>query len=418
MEGISKLGSLPEILNVLSTPQTIQDVYAERFAKLSNRSSVAEKQAATIVSWIFRAKRPLLVRELQQALATSIADTSLGSRVYPTASIMVERCLGLIDIEDERSVVRFIHFSVQEFLQEGYFAMDTDCIIANTCLTFLNFDNFAIGQCEDDQALQRRLQDYPFLEYAAQFWAVHGQSCTGSSFEQLAIKLLSSDRHVACASQLATYDGNSFDRHSRLFFRKLSGLHVAASYGLIRLVKLLLQDSRIEVDIKDDYGQTPILYAAKQGHTSVVEFLAGEGAEIDVRDSVHHRSALSWATLNGHTSLVEWLLCQKFPIDINTFDYQHSTPLHLAFERHHHDIVDLLVAQGASLNLVDQWQRTQAQLAFSGSSPVDFADYVKDRTLSNSIAQGGQARVTVFRKHGGSISSYVSGESLLRKASY
>ena len=95
---------------------------------------------------------------------------------------------------------------------------------------------------------------------------------------------------------------------------------------------------------------------------------------------------------------MEWLLSQELTTNINSFDHQHSTPLHLAFKRHHYDIVDLLIKQGASLNIVDQWQRTAAQLAFSGPLPVDLEDYVEDKLIGRLIAPGGQARVSVFRR--------------------
>ncbi|MCJ1355841.1 MAG: hypothetical protein MMC33_005833 [Icmadophila ericetorum] len=128
----------------------------------------------------------------------------------------------------------------------------------------------------------------------------------------------------------------------------------------------------------------------------MVELLIQRGARINIADKTC-RSALSWAALNRRTAIVEWLLSQGLITNINSFDNQHSTPLHLAFERHHYDIVDLLMRRGASLNIVDQWQRTAAQLAFSGPLPVDLEDYVKDKSIGKLIAPGGQARVSVFR---------------------
>ena len=407
MQRISKLSSLQEIREELSNlPQTLFGMYTQTLEKISKRPLALQKQTTKILSWIFRARRPLLVRELQQALATSIGNTNGIGQQYPITSVMVDWCLGLVTVDEERSTIRFVHFSVKEFLQEGPFILDNESTIATTCLTFLNIENFASGQCSNDKELEDRLQEFPFLDYAARYWAIHGKDCSEPRFEELAVKFLCSEHHLACATEVADRT-RTCDGYDRIFPRKLSGLHVAASYGLVQLIDVFLQQSKVRLDIKDDHGQTAMLYAAKQGHTPVVELLSQKGAQIDVRDNIHLRSALSWATLNGHTSVVKWLISQNGKVNINSFDYQHSTPLHLAFERHHYDVVDILVAQGASLNLVDQWQRTQAQLAFSGSSPVDLSDYVKDKTRSRTIAQGGQARVSVFRKHGGSVSSNV-----------
>ena len=40
-----------------------------------------------------------------------------------------------------------------------------------------------------------------------------------------------------------------------------------------RPVKLLLESGTVEVDSRDDTGRTPLLYAAKGGHETVVKLL-------------------------------------------------------------------------------------------------------------------------------------------------
>lgn len=408
MQMILKSSTLEEVMSeVTSFPMTISEMYTHILNRISEQSSTTKIRATKILSWIFRARRPLLVRELQQALTTSLDDTNEIIDEYSTDSAMVNLCLGLVTVDEERSIIRFVHFSVQEFLQERPFILEDESTVASTCLAFLNFDVFASGQCKNNRELEDRLLSYPFLSYAARYWAIHGKGCEELTFQQLAVKFLCSEHHLACATQMAGHANLTHDRYDRHFPRKISGLHVVASYGLVQLVDVLLQQLNIEVDIKDELGQTPTLYAAKQGHTTVLAQLARWGARIEIKDEKYCRSALSWATLNGHTSVVKWILSRKADIDINSFDYQHSTALHLAFERHHHSIVDLLIEQGASLNIVDQWQRTQAQLAFSDSSPVQLADYEKDKELSKPIAQGGQARVAVFRKRGATMASLV-----------
>jgi Ankyrin repeats (3 copies)/Ankyrin repeats (many copies) len=400
MQRIAKSSSLAEINNKLDElPDTLDGMYVSIFQAIEKQSSSFGTETTRVLSWIFRAKRPLLVRELQQATTTFPGKRRSAELKYPEAAHLVDCCLGLVTI-DERSIIRFVHFSVQEFLEQKSYLLDTDCTIASTCLYFLCFDNFATGECASHEALRELLRDVPFLEYAASYWVIHGKGCSEPDFVNLALKFLSSEPHLACAAQVAGYGGRSSDGSGRALSQKVSGLHVVASFGLESLALALLEDHRISVDVLDDHGQTPILYAAKQGHTAMVELLASRGAEVDKKDSMHHRTALSWATLNGHTAVAKWLLYQNPRITINSFDYQHSTPLHIAFERHHYDIVDLLVAQGASLNLVDQWQRTPAQLAFSGSSLIDLSNYVKEKSLTNAIAQGGQARVSVFKRHG------------------
>ena len=407
MQMICKSKSLKEMFQDLKDfPETLSGVYTQVLEKISKQSSPPQKRTIKILSWIFRAKRPLLVRELQQAMNTSIDESSGSYGESVSVSMMVEWCLGLVKVDEERTTIRFVHSSVKQFLQDGPFCLDSDGTVATTCLAFLNSDEFAGGSCVDARGLDCRLSNFPFLNYAAPYWAIHGEGCSETAFENLAIKLLCSEGNLACATQVAAHAEQSAVGYGNLSSQGISGLHIVAFYGLAGLVDRLLQKSRFDIEVKDEQGQTPILYAAKQGHEPVVKLLAGKGAQVDVSDRTHQRSTLSWATLNGHTSVVKWLLSHK-SIDINKFDYQHSTPLHLAFERHHYDIVDLLVAKGASLNTVDPWQRTPAQSALVASSQTDVENYSKDKQLSKMIAQGGQATVAVFRSQGAVASPQV-----------
>ena len=47
----------------------------------------------------------------------------------------------------------------------------------------------------------------------------------------------------------------------------------AAQNGHEAVVKLLLATGKVEVDSKDEYGLTPLSYAARNGHEVVVKLL-------------------------------------------------------------------------------------------------------------------------------------------------
>jgi Ankyrin repeats (3 copies) len=40
-------------------------------------------------------------------------------------------------------------------------------------------------------------------------------------------------------------------------------------------VKLLLETGKVDVDLKDKYGWTPLSWAAREGHNAVVKLLKG-----------------------------------------------------------------------------------------------------------------------------------------------
>ena len=54
-------------------------------------------------------------------------------------------------------------------------------------------------------------------------------------------------------------------------------LFYAAAWGNEEVVKLLLGREEVSPDYWDDYGRTPLLYAAQKGHGEVVEMLLERG---------------------------------------------------------------------------------------------------------------------------------------------
>ena len=59
----------------------------------------------------------------------------------------------------------------------------------------------------------------------------------------------------------------------------------AAEQGHEAVVKLLLETDKVKVDSKDKNGQTPLLRAARRGHEAVVKLLLKTGkVEVDSKD--------------------------------------------------------------------------------------------------------------------------------------
>jgi len=71
-------------------------------------------------------------------------------------------------------------------------------------------------------------------------------------------------------------------------------------------VKLLL-DKGAELETKDDSSQTPLSWAARNGHEAIVKLLLDKGAELETKDD-SSQTPLSWAAENGHEAIVKLLL--------------------------------------------------------------------------------------------------------------
>ena len=81
----------------------------------------------------------------------------------------------------------------------------------------------------------------------------------------------------------------------------------AARTGNIEAVKALLAKG-IDVNAKNQYGATALLFAASKGHVEIAKVLIEHGADVNVKDSFYGEAPISWAAQWNHIELVKLLL--------------------------------------------------------------------------------------------------------------
>ena len=94
--------------------------------------------------------------------------------------------------------------------------------------------------------------------------------------------------------------------HSQEFDR--TALLLAARLGHVGLVRILLRNQAINLDLQDVNGMTALYLAARENHYDIVELLFGSGASIDIVDFQVGRSPLRCAAERNHHEMVELLL--------------------------------------------------------------------------------------------------------------
>ncbi|MCJ1293470.1 hypothetical protein MMC34_005025 [Xylographa carneopallida] len=73
-------------------------------------------------------------------------------------------------------------------------------------------------------------------------------------------------------------------------------LHVAATKGKLGCVKILLELGKVDVNIRDELGRTPLIAAAQGGDTDTVQYLLGQGADPTARTDANNELTKEYMT--------------------------------------------------------------------------------------------------------------------------
>ncbi len=150
--------------------------------------------------------------------------------------------------------------------------------------------------------------------------------------------------------------------------QKLLAIHYASKYGQLEIVKLLLNKKPALLNAVDEANQTPVSFAAMQGHVHVVEYLVSIGANLSIaiNNPYHHHYGylpIQWAVERGHLAVVQCLIRHGADIDIRLGEMQ-SHLIHIASKAGQLKIIQLLLDQNpALLNTTDACNQTPAILA-------------------------------------------------------
>gem|GEM_PF-854388 len=133
-----------------------------------------------------------------------------------------------------------------------------------------------------------------------------------------------------------------------------TALHIASQRGHAEIVKHLL-DAGAEVNARGNCDATALINASRNGHTEIVELLLGSGADVNTEQKNKKNDTnytintpLISASEKGHTEIVKMLLDAGAKVNIKKFDG--TSALIVASQNGHTDIVKMLLDAGAKVN--------------------------------------------------------------------
>ena len=399
--------------------------------------------ARNALTWITYARRLLTEMELRHALGVEHGTSSFNEERLFDIEEIISACGGLIIVVQDQNedTVRLVHYSTQDFLRESgdKYLRNAQQNIATSCLTCLLYDTFKEGwqnpslESPDEwRPVRDRIQQYPLISYAAEYWGTFASSCLKKSVRDLAMQFLSDEYKVSSATQiliapsLPAYqcreswyaeqflpwpklsyidesypdlppqdpipvsDEDKFVIYSGLRSRNptpVSGMHLASYYGNESLVLMLLENGFV-ADVRDDSNRSPLFWASLRGQDTVVDLLLSidnikadlviewdhrlstsamigsqrrgiqcsephKKVNINASDAADHEGPISRRTENESQAKLGESLTLSI-VDVNCQDKYGYTPLRIAAERNHDQVVArLLKSVNILVNLAD-----------------------------------------------------------------
>lgn len=118
------------------------------------------------------------------------------------------------------------------------------------------------------------------------------------------------------------------------------------------LISSLIKLDNKAVNLPDNSGNTPLIYAAQKGLVNNIKLLLANGAKVDYRNPATGLCALSAAAAEDQSAAIR-LLVRTGKADVNLPDLSGRTPIFYAVEQDKADALRTLISLGADVNAQD-----------------------------------------------------------------
>jgi ankyrin repeat protein len=379
-------------------PRKLEDTYDLVMQRISEQNEDDADLARRVLSWLTYSVRPLTVTELQHALAVQPGHGHIDSDNLIDEEIMLSVCAGIVTVEDKSNLIRFIHYTTQEYLER---IRDTRfpnarLEITKTCIEYLQLG--AATQPRNAMGLFTGVQSWRFNNYAAMNWGAHADKGVEKAAET---KILSFLKNSPTVSAMAL---------KHLVLPRQCGPHVASYFGLSHILECQIK-AGVDSEACDSRGQTPLHIAVSRNHRECVRILLEDdkkhgnkfhrawillrisairglpelarlatesGADLfsqpgPIAVSFRGWTVLHEAVLAQHTDVIE-LLCDS-GFDVESTGIEGNSALYIAATEGWYEIVGILVRQGADINKRNKWGETPLHHATASKGSYSVGSY-------------------------------------------
>lgn len=232
-----------ERLKALKTvPKDMSSAYHDVMERIEQSDEGDTKLALKVVSWVYRAQRNLSMRELRECIVVEEGDNDLERELMPSESDVIDCCKSLVVYDESTGLVRFTHYTVQEFIARNIEGKLVPAInLAKTCLTYLTFSEFdKPSGFHLNYVYANRFVRYGLCRYVSKYWGFHvlGEAEADDDIQRMVFKAFESKTKTDARLEFEAYISGMLD------YRNKGGstlIHVLADKGLATLLQVVLE---------------------------------------------------------------------------------------------------------------------------------------------------------------------------------
>jgi ankyrin repeat protein len=133
-------------------------------------------------------------------------------------------------------------------------------------------------------------------------------------------------------------------------------------------VQTFLEKTKVNLEETDEQGFTPLLWASRQGYTSIVKMLLDKGANPNHEDQWMRATAGHKAAFWGHADVMSLLITHGLNVDARG-GYNGYTALHDAISQNHADVAKVLLDHHARKDIRGHDGKTVLDIAKASGHP-------------------------------------------------
>ncbi|KAL9565033.1 hypothetical protein ACKAV7_010822 [Fusarium commune] len=319
--GLSDL--IKKKLNEKAQGIPLDQTYELLWSRIQDQDNEDAELARDIMTWLCCSLETLSIESFRYALVWS--STGHQGQIVEDDLIDDEQiadvCLGLIVINKDKGIIGFSHYTAEDYFKRTFPSAEGHRRVASACIQCLS-TTAEVKRAEnvssqpdstsntplisrirlDTLIYTAQLLSPPLFSYASRNWGLHAKKAGELLMLPQILQLFDlPERITASGRVLALSHDQSFLYDSRTPLPdKLAGIHLAAFFGLLSVIKNIAQAEQGSVDAVDTSGWSALRWACFGKQTEAVKFLLHRGANVDLQDIVGD-TTLIWALGNRRT---------------------------------------------------------------------------------------------------------------------